>query len=145
MKLDGEIILIDNDKFEYDFLLEALKTLNYDVGVVYLKTAREGFEYLKQTSKAIFLIISEMDFDGMDGLELKKAINAEVNTQWKSIPFIFIANEATKETINKAYKHEIQGFFKKPIKLEELTDLFSVIIKYWIKNQHPNKNEGFYA
>jgi PleD family two-component response regulator len=145
MKLDGEIILIDNDKFEYDFLIEALKRLNYDVGVVYLQTAKEGFDYLKQTKKDIFLIISEIDFDGMDGLALKKAINEEANTVWKSIPFVFIANEATKETVDAAYKHNIHGLFRKPPKLDSLTDLFSVIIRYWIMNLHPNKDESFYA
>src|ERR1043165_4626217 len=111
MKLDGEIILIDNDKFEYDFLKEALNTLNYDVGVVYLQSAKDGFEYLKQTQKDIFLIISEIDFVGMDGLALKKAINDEGHTHWKSIPFVFIANEATTETVDEAYKYGIQGVF----------------------------------
>jgi DNA-binding NtrC family response regulator len=144
MKLDGEIILIDNDKFENEFLVEALKRLNYDVGVVYLNTPKAGFEYLRQTKKEIFLIISEMDFDGMDGLELKKAINEEKNTQWKSIPFVFIANAATKATVNEAYKYDIHGFFKKPVKLDDLTDLFSAIIKYWILNLHPNKSDTFY-
>lgn len=143
MKLDGEIILIDNDPFEYDFLKHALEILKYDVGVVYCKTAKDGFEYLKQTSKEIFLIISEIDFDGMDGMELKKALNDEVNTEWKSIPFVFIANSANTATVDEAYKHSIQGFFKKPRKLTDLTDLFSVIIKYWILNLHPNKPEPF--
>jgi DNA-binding NtrC family response regulator len=145
MKLDGEIILIDNDRFEFDFLKEALHRLNYDVGVVYFQTAIEGFEYLKQTQNEIFLIISEIDFDGMDGLALKKAINEEQNTHWKSIPFVFIANEATKETVDEAYKHEIHGLFRKPPKLEQLTDLFSAIIKYWMMNLHPNQGDNFYA
>jgi CheY-like chemotaxis protein len=144
MKLNGEIILIDNDEFEKEFLDSALKTLDYQVNVVYLKTAGEGFEYIKQTKKEIFLIISELEFQGMGGLELKKTINQEPNTHWKSIPFVFIANEATKATVDEAYKHNIQGLFKKPAHLEQLTDLFSVIIKYWIINLHPNKSAAFY-
>jgi DNA-binding NtrC family response regulator len=145
MKLDGEIILIDNDKFEFDFLKEALRILNYDVRVVYLQTAKEGFEYLKQTKNQIFLIISEIDFDGMDGIALKKAINEEKNTHWKSIPFVFIANVATKATVDLAYQHEIHGLFRKPPKLEQLTDLFSAIIKYWMMNLHPYQDDSFYA
>lgn len=144
MKLEGEIILIDNDQFEYVFLEEALERLNYDVGVKYLKNETEGFEYLKQTDKEIFLIISEMDFEGANGLQFKKAIDAGPDTNWKSIPFVFIANSASKATIDEAYKHNIHGFFKKPARLEQLTDMFSVIIKYWILNLHPNKSETFY-
>lgn len=144
MKLEGEIILIDNYKFEYDFLKEAMHRLGYEVGVVYLKNAEDGYKYLLQTKKEIFLIISEMDFEGMDGLELKRTINEESNTQWKSTPFVFIANSASKTTIDEAYRYNIQGFFKKPRKFDQLTDLFSVIIQYWILNLHPNKGEAFY-
>ena len=72
IKLDGEIILIDNDIFEYDFLKDALETLHYEVGVVYLNTAKKGFEYLKQTKRQIFLIISEIDFDEMSGIDLTR-------------------------------------------------------------------------
>jgi CheY-like chemotaxis protein len=145
VKLNGEIILIDNDDFEKDFLKEALKLLNYDIEVVYLPTANAGFDYLKKTQKEIFLIISEIDFDEMGGLDLKKIINKEPNTKWKSIPFVFIANTATKEIVQDAYKHNIQGFFRKPTQFKELTDMFSVIIRYWIMNFHPSTNDTFYV
>ena len=77
MTLDGEIVLIDNDKFEKSFLQEIVKRLEYDVSIIYLRTAMEGYDYLKNTKKEIFLVISEIQFDTMNGLELKRKINNE--------------------------------------------------------------------
>lgn len=144
MILDGEIILIDNDRFEYDFLKEALQRLDYTVDVVYLQNAKEGYEYLKRTKKEIFLIISEIDFNHSGGFALKDALNKDEDTRLKSIPFVFIANFISKPVVDAAYNYQIQGLFVKPAKINELTDLFSTIIKYWIINVHPNKSEAFY-
>lgn len=144
MKLDGEIVLIDNDKFENSFLQEIVKRLGYDVSIIYLRTAIEGYNYLKNTTKEIFIIISEIQFDTMDGLELKRKINKESDIQWKSVPFIFVSNHITKSIIDQAYKLDIHGFFQKPRELPDLLDLYSIIIKYWILNMHPNKNQSFY-
>jgi DNA-binding NtrC family response regulator len=145
MKLEGEIILIDKDPFEQKFLKEVLERLKYDVCVKYFPTAKDGYDYLRQTDIEIFLIISEMDFDRMNGLQLKEAINNHEHTKWKSAPFIFIANNLDKKTTDAAYKLDIHGFFKKPDNLWELTNMFSVIIQYWIMNWHPNKSETSYA
>jgi CheY-like chemotaxis protein len=80
----------------------------------------------------------------INGIRLKQILNDDPNTALKSIPFVFTTNDASKRNIDEAYKHNIQGFFKKPIGLRNLTELLSTIMKYWLINLHPNKSEYFY-
>jgi response regulator RpfG family c-di-GMP phosphodiesterase len=141
MKLKGEIILIDDEKYEKEFLEEVLKRLSYEVTVTYFDTAKKGLEYLQKTENDIFLIISDIKMFDMDGLKFKEALNNDPHARLKSIPFVFTTHHATSYYIDEAFKLNIQGFFKKPVELDQLTEMLSIIIKYWIVNLHPNRNE----
>lgn len=138
-KLRGLILLIDDEEYEKDFLKESLGELDYDVSVKYFNNAKEGLEYIRQTKDDLFLIIADIQMLPMSGLELKEAIENDPAIKLKAIPFVFATAFATKENIDLAYKHNIQGFFEKPTDFKKLSAMLSVIIKYWIINLHPNK------
>jgi response regulator RpfG family c-di-GMP phosphodiesterase len=138
-KLKGQIILIDDEQYEEDFLNNCLAELNYEVEVKYFGTPADAFNYLKVCNEDIFLIISDLHMPGMNGIELKEKIDNDPDTKLKSIPFVFATTAPVKEGIIEAYKHNIQGFFKKPVDLNELKSVISVIVRYWIINLHPNK------
>jgi CheY-like chemotaxis protein len=144
MIINGEIILIDDEKFEEEFLNEALETLSYKVKVVYFDHAMAALNYIRDTNKDIFLIISDIHMGDISGIKFKEMLNSDPNTKLKSIPFVFTTNHASKKNIDEAYKHNIQGFFKKPVGLKNFTELFATIVKYWLINLHPNKGEFFY-
>jgi len=140
-KLKGQIILIDDEQYEEDFLNNCLAELDYDVEVKYFGTATEAFAYLKSSKEDTFLVISDMHMPGMSGIELKEKIDSDPDTKLKSIPFVFATTAPTKEGIIQAYKHNIQGFFKKPVDLNDLKSVISVIVRYWSINLHPNKSD----
>jgi CheY-like chemotaxis protein len=144
MKIQGEIILVDDEQYEEDFLKEVLETLDYDVKVVYFNHAINALNYIKDTTSDIFLIISDIHMDDISGIRFKEILNSHPDTKLKSIPLVFTTNHASKEYIDEAYKQNIQGFFKKPVGLKNLTELFAIIIKYWLVNLHPNKGSYFY-
>jgi DNA-binding NtrC family response regulator len=140
-KLKGQIILVDDEQYEEDFLKESLDLLEYDVTVKYFNSAVDGLDYIRQTNDDIFLIISDIHLMPMSGIELKKAIDEDPMLKFKAIPFVFATTVATKDTIELAYKHNVQGFFEKPAGLEKLSYMLSTIIKYWIINLHPNNRK----
>src|SRR4051812_42508655 len=111
MKLNGEIILIDDEQYEQEFLREVLDKLNYEVTIAYFEDAPTALEYLKHSDNEIFMIISDINLGAMSGFKLKEALDADPKTRYKSIPFIFTTNAVTRETICEAYKYNIQGFF----------------------------------
>jgi response regulator RpfG family c-di-GMP phosphodiesterase len=135
--IKGEIILIDDDEYELSFVKLSVKELGYHVSIKYFKSAKEALEYLQKSETEPFLIISDYRMAEMSGPEFKSRIDKSVELK-KKIPFVFYSNYVTGEIIEESYKHNIQGFFKKPVGLERLTKLLDILIKYWIINITPN-------
>ena len=139
-KIQGEIILIDDEEYEEDFLNESLDKLEYVAIVKYFNSAEAALEYIQQSTHEIFLIISDIHMRPMSGLELKKQLDSDANLRLKSIPFVFATAMATEASVNAAYEHNIQGYFEKPTELSRLVEMLSTIIRYWIINLHPHKS-----
>jgi CheY-like chemotaxis protein len=140
-KIPGEIILVDDEEYEEDFLNESLDKLEYVAIVKYFNSAESALEYIRRSNHEIFLIISDIHMHPMSGLELKRILDEDANLRLKAIPFVFATAMATQASINSAYELHIQGFFEKPTELNKLVELLSTIIRYWIVNLHPHKNE----
>jgi response regulator RpfG family c-di-GMP phosphodiesterase len=142
-KINGEIILIDDEVYEEEFLRDVLDRLNYSVKIKFFDNPKDGLHYITVTKERIFLIISDIHMPQMSGIELKETIEKNPAISLKAIPFVFASSMATKKNINAAYKHNIQGFFEKPSDFNKLTELFSTIIRYWLVNLTPGKTEEF--
>jgi CheY-like chemotaxis protein len=140
IKLKGKIILVDDDRYEEEILISALKDRGWDAIVEYFDDARKALEHLKKNKDEIFLLISDMNMPSMNGMDFKKAIDSDPKLREKSIPFIFATSSTIKSEITQAYDYRVQGFFRKPNTTEEQADMLDIIIKYWIVSSHPNKD-----
>jgi CheY-like chemotaxis protein len=136
-KIQGEIILIDDEEFELTLLNETLSNLSYEATIKYFSNALDGYGYIKETNNNIFLIISDLQMHPISGIKLKEAIENDPAVKIKAIPFVFATSYATEENIELAYRYNIQGFFEKPNTPNKMIDFLSIIIRYWIINQHP--------
>jgi CheY-like chemotaxis protein len=145
IKLEGKIILVDDDSYEQEALTYALKKRGWDSSVEYFDDARKALEHLKQNSDEIFLVISDMNMPAMNGMDFKKAIDTDPLLREKSIPFIFITSGSLKSEIALAFDYRVQGFFRKLDTTEEQADMLDIIIKYWIISSHPNKDSATHA
>lgn len=89
IQLKGKIILVDDDNYEQEFLVSALQKRGWDSKVEYFRDANESLDHLKENKDEMFLVISDMNMLGMNGMDFKKAIDNDVELRKKSIPFIF--------------------------------------------------------
>ena len=137
-KVKGKIILIDDGKFEKDFLEESLDEKNWSINVDYFDNPEKALSHLKKNSDEIFLIISDMNMPKMSGLDLKKNIDSDPYLRKKSIPFIFASTDVSQDVVSEAYYHRVQGFFKKPSTIDEYAEMIERIIQYWKSCIHPN-------
>lgn len=135
--IKGKIILIDDQKYECELLLEGLKKKNWHVKVEYFMDAEDAYQYLINTKDDLFLIISDLNMPKMSGLELKKAIDSHDDLRKKTIPFIFSSTSELNEQVIEAYEYRVQGFFTKPLTVEKQAEMLDIIIKYWIVCKHP--------
>ena len=139
--IKGKIILVDDERYEKALLELSLLKKEYDVKVDYFSSAEEALKELKRTNENIFLLISDMHMHKMDGLTFKKKIDQDKELQKKAIPFIFFSSTATQAEVEEAYEYRIQGYFRKPLTLEEQARQISIIIDYWITARHPYTND----
>ena len=136
--IEGKIILVDDEKYEFKFLELALQRKNWNVKVEYYSSPKMALAHMRITREKIFLVICDMDMPEMGGLDFKKTIDNDKNLRQKAIPFIFLSKTAGKEEIAEAYEYRVQGYFKKPMTVEEQAIMLDIIIKYWIICMHPN-------
>jgi CheY-like chemotaxis protein len=140
--LEGKIILVDDLKYEKELLEIALHQKKWDVEVNYFKDAIVALEYLRVTKDRIFLVISDMNMPLMSGLDFKKLIDNDPELLKKAIPFIFVTTSATKKEVEEAYNYRVQGYFKKPISIDEQAEMIDTIIRYWIISNRPSNAES---
>jgi CheY-like chemotaxis protein len=140
-KLSGKIVLIDDEPFEKDFLKMALKELNIDVDLEFFFNPREALDFLRKTNENIFMIVSDMNMPGMNGLDFKKQIDSDKDLKWKSVPFIFLSTGATQKQLEEAYDYRLQGYFIKPHDIRSMAKQLELIINYWVISIRPDSHE----
>jgi CheY-like chemotaxis protein len=139
MARTGPIIIVEDDADDEAVFTDILKELNVANKIIWFGNSRDAFSYLKTTSDKPFIIISDVNLPGENGIEFKKRIDQDKQLREKSIPFIFYSTSVDKRAVKDAYtKMTVQGFFKKGNSYNEIKDHIRLIFDYWQICQHPN-------
>ncbi len=135
----GPIILLEDDNDDEDIFKEILADLKVPNEIISFTQTNSALEYLKTTTDQPFLIFSDVNIPGENGVSFKRMIDEDPELKKKSIPFIFYSTAADQATINYVYFNlTVQGFFKKSNSYEESKENIGVIINYWKVCKHPN-------
>lgn len=131
------IFIVDDDLDDQDFLKEAWDELEFKNPLKFFKNADEILAYLKQEEEIPFLIISNFYLNKTTGLELKQKLLQDESINYKSIPFVFFSDTATKAQVEKSYDLGSNGFFVKGKNIQEIRDTLADIVNYWQRSQTP--------
>ncbi|HLO57972.1 MAG TPA: response regulator [Bacteroidales bacterium] len=140
-RVRGKIILVDDENYEKDFLERALRVKDWNIQIEYFNNADDALEHLRMNADEVFLIISDIDMPGKNGMEFKKILEEDEYLSQKSIPFIFVSHSLSRQKVIQAYRYHVQGFFYKPMTPAEQSNMFEIIVQYWITCIHPNKDD----
>jgi CheY-like chemotaxis protein len=140
MPTSGPVIIVEDDADDYELILLAFKSLQVTNEVVFFRNGENVLDYLMHTPKNPFIILCDVNMPGMNGFELREAIIESDYLKKKAVPFIFLSTSDRISDVNKAYKLTVQGYFKKPDNLLELTNELKTIVDYWRHCKHPTKN-----
>lgn len=131
--------MLEDDADDEDIFEEVLKELNIPNRLIWFTMADEAFEYLKKTADQPFIIFSDVNLPGKNGVEFKKNIDDDPELRRKSIPFVFYSTAADQQTINHVFINlTVQGFFKKSPSFKETRSTIGMILDYWRECKHPN-------
>ncbi len=127
----GPIIIIEDSKEDQKILIEIFKKLDYSNKLVFFHDGNDALEYLNETDKIPFLILSDINMPKINGFELRSKIQENKELALKCVPFLFFSNGANKQSVSDAYSMSVQGFFRKPIEYDKLENTMKKIMDYW--------------
>lgn len=141
MTKKGPIIIIEDDLDDQEMLGEIFKKLDYENKIAFFSDGNQAFQYISQPSVSPFLILSDINMPKLSGMQLRDMIEANEELRMKSIPFIFFTTTASKNFVSEAYYKNVQGFFRKPVTVDDLERIIKLIVGYWKECMSPNHYE----
>ncbi len=142
MKRKGIIVMIEDDPDDKEIFETIVRELGINNEIVWFTEAKSAYEFLKITDQPIFLIFSDINLPGTDGVTFKKEIDADPLLRKKSIPFVFLSTTDSKQIVEKAFTEmTVQGFFVKGTDYVKMKNMLNVIFQYWIESKHPNSTQ----
>ncbi|MDQ3071854.1 MAG: response regulator [Bacteroidota bacterium] len=131
MDKSGPIIIIDDSTAEQRLYDEIFKKLDFDNEMCYFTEGEKALEYLNTTAQIPFLIISDINMPKLNGFELRSKIHENQQLSLRCVPFLFFSTGADKDSVEDAYGMSVQGFFRKPMDIDELERTLRKIVEYW--------------
>ncbi len=128
LKSDGPIIVVDDDRDYWEIIEICYKKSNCKNEIIFLDKGKALLNYMQEVldGKKPFpeLILLDINMPGLNGFETLQAIkNIE---DFKEVPVILMFSSSDcPSDIKKANKLGAQGFWTKPIDIEENIKFFS--------------------
>jgi CheY-like chemotaxis protein len=137
----GPIVIVEDDFEDEDIFQDVLKDLDVKNKLVWFRHTKDAFDYLKTTNEQPFIIFSDVNLPGQNGIEFKRQIDADHQLRQKSIPFVFYSTSVDRENVTKAYTEmTIQGFFQKKNSFDKIKETLKLVFDYWEICKHPNSD-----
>jgi DNA-binding response OmpR family regulator len=131
------LLLIDDDKDDFDLISEAVKQIDPAISVSFLDRCEDGYKYKDCSFDLVFLDINMPRRDGFMWLkDIRKS-------GYETLPIIMYTNSLRSEHIIKAYTEGANLYYAKPTSFTELikglrklmsldwADPFSITKAYW--------------
>jgi CheY-like chemotaxis protein len=131
MNKDGPIVVIEDSLADKKLLEIIFKNLKSKNELIFFLDGKEALDFLNSTKRVPFLIISDINMPKMSGFELRSRIHENQQLALKCVPFLFFSSGEDKKSVEDAYAMSVQGFFRKPIDLEDMQETIGKIIAYW--------------
>ena len=111
-----KILVVDDDNLSRQFLVEAVKSLGYQVCIA--RDGAEGFEQARR--EAPDLVLTDLRMPGADGQQLVERIATEI----PGLPCVVITAHGTVENAVRAMKSGAADFLMKPCTADTLSLVF---------------------
>jgi DNA-binding response OmpR family regulator len=107
------VLVIDDDRDDFDLVTEAIHGIDPTVSVYYLDRCEDGISYKDQHFDLIFLDINMPSHDGFSWLK-------GIRSSGDQTPVIMYTNSASPAHIVKAYSEGATLYFNKPERYQDL-------------------------
>jgi DNA-binding response OmpR family regulator len=117
------ILLIDDDRDDYELVMEAVKEVDPAITVYFISKCEEAVQYKGQTFDLVLLDINMPQHDGFAWL---KGIREH---GYSDLPIVMYTNSLSPVHISKAYEAGANLYFSKPESYSKLIKGFRKLIE----------------
>lgn len=137
------IVIIEDDADDKEILTMVMKDLRIENPIVWFSDCATAFDYLKTTLEKPFLILSDVNLPGINGIEFKHQIDRDKHLRQKCVPYVFYSTSISQASVDEAYNQlTVQGYFKKSSTYAQIKHTIKVIYDYWSICAHPTSGQG---
>lgn len=138
MTSESPIVIVEDDADDQLIMQRTFDNLHLKKQILFFDNASLAYEYLMTTKDQPFIIISDINLPGINGIDFRRKIQNTEYLRKKSIPFVFFTTSASRKTVSEAFDLTVQGFFTKSSTMNELASQLKIIMDYWHTSAHPN-------
>ncbi|GAU18349.1 hypothetical protein TSUD_202380 [Trifolium subterraneum] len=126
------VLAVDDDRTCLKLLESLLRKCKYKVTTT--TEAVKALQMLRENRNQFDLIISDVNMPEMDGFKLLKLVGHEMD-----VPFIMLSGNGDKERVMKGVIHGACDYLMKPIRMEELQNIWQHVVRKKIESKDQNK------
>jgi CheY-like chemotaxis protein len=134
----GPIVIVEDDSDDQEIYSEAIRGVGVSNEMRFFADGQSALDYLATTSEQPFIILSDVNMPGMNGLTFKERIQSNDYLRKKGIPFVFISTNASAPSVRRAHELSVQGYFEKPNSMQGIKSMLKVLFDYWELCRHIN-------
>ena len=143
MKEMSDILLVEDNKYNLEFILDALSKHNLAHRVKVFRDGGEALDYLfaageyssRDSFKQPKVILLDLELPKVDGLEFLRIIR--INEATKMIPVVVFSSSTRDEDRIESYRLGANSFIVKPIGYDRFVETVTQIGSYWALQNAP--------
>ena len=133
-----EILLVEDDPFDADLTIRALKKMNLANRLVHLSDGVAALEFIFGTGQyrrrdpgnVPNVILLDIKMPKLSGLEVLQKIKSDERT--KLIPTVIVTSSSKDPDIQRAYALGANSYIVKPIEFDNFSKTVSELGLYWM-------------
>jgi two-component system, response regulator len=143
-----EILLVEDNVYDAEMTIRALKKVNLANKLVHLQDGQEAINFLfgkeqfagRDINNTPKVILLDIKMPKVDGIEVLKIIKSDQTT--KMIPVVIMTSSKEEQDVVTSYSFGVNSYVVKPVEFEGFAKAVSELGMYWLlTNESPIVNQ----
>ncbi|MEJ7626867.1 MAG: response regulator [Ferruginibacter sp.] len=117
------IVIIDDDIDDREIMQNILEEIGVGYQIIFFEKSQSAYDFLTAPGNAPFMILSDINIPGINGIELRDKIYAVAESKLRSKPYIFLTSGR-----NLKEPGQEVDFYYKPFSVSGWKELFQILI-----------------
>lgn len=137
-----EVLLVEDQAADGQLILRALRAKNLGDNVLWARDGASALDFLLGTGsyagqrieRHLKLVLLDVKLPKVDGIEVLQTIRSTPELQ--TIPVVMLTSSPERRDIARSYAAGANSYIVKPVDFDELIDVVSTTIVYWMLYNH---------